>query len=82
MKIIFGYVDPGVGLLLWQTVAAALLGTVFYLRKTREKLLAWCHKLFRINPAARRSPAVARIPRGESRAQFVPAKPNGIQVLG
>lgn len=35
MKLLFAYVDPGVGLLAWQAVVAAVLGILFYLKKTR-----------------------------------------------
>jgi hypothetical protein len=29
------YVDPGSGLLLWQMIVAAMLGTLFYLKRFR-----------------------------------------------
>jgi hypothetical protein len=29
------YVDPGSGLLVWQMIVAALVGTLFYLKKFR-----------------------------------------------
>jgi hypothetical protein len=45
--IFFGYVDPGLGLLAWQAVVAVFLGIVFYLKKTRNWLLALCRKIFR-----------------------------------
>lgn len=35
MNLFLAYVDPGVGLLVWQTIVAAILGLLFYLRKTR-----------------------------------------------
>jgi len=31
------YIDPGTGMMIWQTVAAAVLGVAFYFRK----LLSW-----------------------------------------
>jgi len=31
----FAYVDPGSGLLVWQTVIAACVGCLFYLKKIR-----------------------------------------------
>ena len=49
MKTMFAYVDPGLGLLAWQAVVAAFLGLLFYVRKTREKVLGWLRKLFRAN---------------------------------
>lgn len=36
---IFAYIDPGLGLLVWQTILAACIGTLFYLRKTRTWLV-------------------------------------------
>ena len=45
--IIFGYVDPGLGLLLWQAVISAFVGVVFYLRKTRNWILKPFKKLLR-----------------------------------
>lgn len=36
---ILAYVDPGTGLLAWQAVVAAFVGTFFYVKKTRDWLL-------------------------------------------
>jgi hypothetical protein len=47
MKMMFAYVDPGLGLLAWQALVAVFLGLVFYVRKTREKVLGWLQSLFR-----------------------------------
>lgn len=33
---ILAYVDPGSGLLLWQSLVAACVGLLFYLKKTRH----------------------------------------------
>jgi hypothetical protein len=41
MKL-FAYIDPGLGLLLWQALVAACLGLLFYLKKTRR----WLGNLF------------------------------------
>ena len=30
------YVDPGSGLLVWQMIVAAMVGTLFYLKKVRS----------------------------------------------
>lgn len=30
----YGYTDPGSGLLLWQMIGAAFVGSLFYLRRT------------------------------------------------
>lgn len=43
MVHIFAYIDPGVGTLIWQSVAAAFIGSMFYVRRflgkfrTRDK---------------------------------------------
>jgi len=70
MKILFGYVDPGVGLLMWQTVVAALVGTVFYLRKTRVKLVAYIQKLLRLNSSARPSPVTIPVSRDPAQTKL------------
>jgi hypothetical protein len=44
---IFAYVDPGTGLLAWQTVVAAFVGTLFYVKKTRDWLLRCFSRLFK-----------------------------------
>jgi hypothetical protein len=49
MIILLAYVDPGSGLLLWQMLLAALVGLVFYLKKTRDFVLGVFRKLFRRN---------------------------------
>ena len=47
MMIICAYIDPGLGLLMWQALVAAFLGTLFYLKKTRTWLLGLFLRLFR-----------------------------------
>lgn len=44
---LFGYVDPGLGLLAWQTIVAAFLGVLFYLKKTRTWLVDLLCRPFR-----------------------------------
>jgi len=46
--IIFAYVDPGLGLLAWQAVVAACLGTLFYLKQTRNWLVEFFRKILRM----------------------------------
>jgi hypothetical protein len=53
MKALFSYVDPGMGLLLWQALVAAVVGLVFYVKKAREKVLAVLRRLFRAGNAPR-----------------------------
>jgi hypothetical protein len=45
--MILAYIDPGMGLLLWQSVVAACLGLLFYLKKTRTWLIKLIQNLFR-----------------------------------
>jgi len=43
---LFAYVDPGVGALLWQTITAAFVGFLFYLKKTRRWIVGVFRKMF------------------------------------
>ena len=36
---VLAYVDPGLGLLLWQAVVSAFVGGLFYVKKTRDWIL-------------------------------------------
>jgi len=58
----FSYIDPGLGLLVWQALVAAALGALFYVRKTRDKVLGWGAKLLRIKPSTRPAPVENRPP--------------------
>lgn len=44
---LLAYIDPGTGLLIWQSIVAAFIGAVFYFKKTRDWLFARCRRLFR-----------------------------------
>jgi hypothetical protein len=44
---ILAYVDPGMGALVWQTVVAAFVGFVFYLKETRRWIVNMFLKIFR-----------------------------------
>jgi hypothetical protein len=41
------YIDPGLGLLIWQTAVAAFVGLIFYLKKTRSWIFNLFRKVFR-----------------------------------
>jgi hypothetical protein len=41
------YIDPGTGLLIWQSIVAAFVGAVFYFKKTRDWILKQFRRLFR-----------------------------------
>lgn len=43
---LFAYVDPGLGALLWQTIIAAFVGFLFYLKKTRRWIVGGFRKMF------------------------------------
>jgi hypothetical protein len=66
MKTIFAYVDPGLGLLAWQALVAVVLGLVFYVKKTREKVLGLLSKRFRKKQSPQEGPASNPAPRDEA----------------
>jgi hypothetical protein len=41
-----GYVDPGLGALIWQAVVSAFVGLLFYLNKTRKAMVNFFLKIF------------------------------------
>jgi len=43
----FAYIDPGVGLLIWQATVATFVGLLFYLKKTRNWIIGFVWKVFR-----------------------------------
>jgi hypothetical protein len=46
MTILLAYIDPGVGALLWQSIIAAFVGLLFYLKKTRRWIVGVFRKMF------------------------------------
>jgi len=54
LVMMVAYIDPGLGALIWQTVVSALVGLLFYLRKTRQAILSLFRKIF-----GRRQPSPA-----------------------
>jgi O-antigen/teichoic acid export membrane protein len=62
--LILAYIDPGVGALLWQTIIAAFVGFLFYLKKTRR----WIVRVFRKMSGRSQKPSdpVAEIPAKET----------------
>jgi hypothetical protein len=46
--ITLAYVDPGLGLLAWQALVATFVGAIFYIKKTRDFLVRFAQKIFRI----------------------------------
>jgi hypothetical protein len=47
MSIVFAYIDPGLGALVWQTIVAAFVGAFFYFRRTRDWILRQFSRIFR-----------------------------------
>ena len=45
--MMLAYIDPGIGALLWQTIIAAFVGFLFYLKKTRRWIVGMFRKIFR-----------------------------------
>jgi len=45
--IYVAYIDPGLGLLAWQALVAAFVGTLFYVKKTRTWLVGFVMRPFR-----------------------------------
>ncbi len=43
---LFGYIDPGSGLLIWQMIVAACVGALFYFKKLRVGIMKCFRKLF------------------------------------
>jgi hypothetical protein len=44
------YIDPGLGALVWQTIIAAFVGCMFYLKKTRRWIVGVFRKMFGSRP--------------------------------
>ena len=62
--LILAYIDPGVGALLWQTIIAAFVGLLFYLKKTRRWIVGVFRKMF--GHSQKPSDPVAEIPAKET----------------
>jgi hypothetical protein len=62
-KTIFAYIDPGSGALLSQMCIAAVLGLLFYLKKTRDFIWQKLSKLLRLQ--VKHEPAKAKTPPAE-----------------
>jgi hypothetical protein len=58
MIVILAYIDPGVGALIWQSIIAAFVGFLFYLKQTRR----WIVGLFRKTLGRSQKPAGTATP--------------------
>jgi hypothetical protein len=70
MKHFFlGYIDPGLGALIWQSIVAAFVGLFFYLKKTRQWFVGVFRKILgrRRNPPA--TPIAAKFPAAKIEAK-------------
>jgi hypothetical protein len=62
--MMIAYIDPGVGVLLWQTIIAVFVGFLFYLKKTRQWIVGGFRKMF--GRSQKSSDPVAEIPAKET----------------
>jgi hypothetical protein len=53
---ILAYIDPGTGLLAWQALVAAVVGTFFYVKKTRDWLVQRLCRLLRLGKRSNNNP--------------------------
>jgi len=67
MKLMFAYVDPGLGLLAWQAVVAAFFGLLFYLKRTRTWLVRCWRRLREALRQPKPVPATVPQPRRPAR---------------
>ena len=52
---LLAYIDPGTGLLIWQTVVAVVLGLLFYVKKVRKWFVGIFRRLFGADKPAEQS---------------------------
>ena len=66
--MIFAYIDPGFGTLLWQTIVAVFVGFLFYLKQTRRWIVGVIVSVFRkmFGRSQKPSDTVAEIPAKET----------------
>jgi len=63
MKHLFlGYIDPGLGTLIWQTIVAAFVGLFFYLNKTRRWIVSVFFKIWGRGQKPKTTTVAAEIP--------------------
>jgi hypothetical protein len=59
---ILAYVDPGSGALIWQTILCAIVGCLFYLKKSRDFL--WRAVTSLLRPRSKSTPNTSDIQPG------------------
>ena len=65
---VFAYVDPGAGALVWQSIIAAFVGAMFYVKRMRNMIGAFFRKAFggsQIEKPAQPSPKILQRTSGE-----------------
>jgi hypothetical protein len=67
--MMLAYIDPGLGALLWQTIIAAFVGLLFYLKRTRQWIVAVFRKIF--GRARKTEPAAPAATANESETKTV-----------
>jgi len=45
--MILGYIDPGLGMLIWQAIVSAFVGFLFYVKKSRDFIVGLGSRIFR-----------------------------------
>jgi hypothetical protein len=46
----FGYIDPGTGALIWQSIVGTCVGVVFFFKSIRKRVVGLFARLFRRGP--------------------------------
>lgn len=77
MKPILGYVDPGTGLLMWQAIVSVGVGLLFYLKKSRDWLLASFSRLLRIGTRTPPGPVSSLNPAERAQQVKSPTRESG-----
>jgi hypothetical protein len=69
----FAYIDPGLGALIWQSIVAAFVGFLFYLKKTRQWIVGVLRKIFAREQKTPNIPptAPAKVPAAKAEVKVV-----------
>ena len=63
--VFVAYIDPGLGILAWQALLAACVGTLFYLKKTRTWLVRFFMRPFHAKPPPEAAATKPQAPRDD-----------------
>jgi len=67
--MILGYIDPSLGALIWQSIVAAFVGAVFYLKKTRRLVAGFFRSIFKREQKPDAKIPVAEIPAAQAEVE-------------